>query len=778
MKRLISKMKQMKLGNKGLTIVELVCAIAIFGVLSATIGGIMVFGARSYQNSTKEVELQRESQLTANQISDLIIDTTSSVSYVESAGATRTLVIQQGNRKYEVTYRVAEQDIVFTEYEVAVGGDVLLGEANQLMASNVVDFEAKGVDKFQQTGSLQLRLKFASGSRGYESWYTISARNGMVEEAEVELTASIITEPSYIIEPNENLELKATVVGPANTAVRWSVANASDESNTYTVVNEGRHYLHAGVNESSDTMQLTVETEETKDGVPLATETIPVNVRRVTGITVDGNPVGANEYVAGAEYKVTAAIAGTNLDRVLGVEYDDVDHYKDPYKVNWTYVLKDEAGNIISNAGDYFEFTSGKEGAISTFGVKLKQDMGDLILTVTATAAHPAGDNKSGIPYNTGIKGSWVLDAPAAPSPLDGKSLDSVKIIPISLEAFNPKYISVVKTTGFTYEEQQTDLTYYWSVDEPHSNCVAEYVGGNTGKTLQLKIHETEENVNKVITIRLRVTSTSLSALAGTPVYVEDAVTYIIPRVGDRGDSYLERGKDGNDNIIITYSNVNEGYEYTNMVGDANTCHEMYLCDEYGNIIENPPLDISQYVSLLTYQKQIFVNIKTGLPSGQDYYIKAIVHLQRYNSEIGGWTTWDYSRVIYIPAVTIVGNYTTTEWNGLYTSYHECVYYNMAGFNINKWKNGFYEVEVVDLQYTAPEGVVVNATFAQTNEKVQSENLMFMGFNFTCVNNSGMPDYQVYNEHTTVVESMTVKISAKDDPNVYDYATVKFTNDR
>ena len=71
-----------KLNNKGLTLMELICAIAILAIVTASIGSVMVVSARSYQRDSDEVSLQQEAQVTANQIADLVIDSTAgAVSY-------------------------------------------------------------------------------------------------------------------------------------------------------------------------------------------------------------------------------------------------------------------------------------------------------------------------------------------------------------------------------------------------------------------------------------------------------------------------------------------------------------------------------------------------------------------------------------------------------------------------------------------------------------------------------------------------------------------------
>lgn len=86
--------------NRGLTLVELLCSIAILSVLAAAVGSVLVVSAKNYQRGTSEINLQQEAQLTANQIADLIIDTTAPLQYDAAAN---TLTVNKAGVEYQVT---------------------------------------------------------------------------------------------------------------------------------------------------------------------------------------------------------------------------------------------------------------------------------------------------------------------------------------------------------------------------------------------------------------------------------------------------------------------------------------------------------------------------------------------------------------------------------------------------------------------------------------------------------------------------------------------------
>lgn len=60
-----------KLGDKGLSLVEVICAVAIFSVIVATVGGVLVFSARSYQKGSTESEISRKPSLRQTELAAL-----------------------------------------------------------------------------------------------------------------------------------------------------------------------------------------------------------------------------------------------------------------------------------------------------------------------------------------------------------------------------------------------------------------------------------------------------------------------------------------------------------------------------------------------------------------------------------------------------------------------------------------------------------------------------------------------------------------------------------
>ena len=67
--------------NKGFSLVELIVVIAIFSVVGVVIGGFLLAANRSYAVSANELDIQEEAQLVANQMQEMILDTSFGISY-------------------------------------------------------------------------------------------------------------------------------------------------------------------------------------------------------------------------------------------------------------------------------------------------------------------------------------------------------------------------------------------------------------------------------------------------------------------------------------------------------------------------------------------------------------------------------------------------------------------------------------------------------------------------------------------------------------------------
>ena len=412
----MEKFRKGKKDNRGLTLVELICAIAILSILTTAVGSALVVSAKNYQRGSTEIDLQQEAQMTTNQIADLVIDSTSDISYSGGApGVDKTMEIIKGDRAYVISFKAVDMKLTYSEYIVHADMSRTAVAVDQLMAEYVKEFSAE-VSDFAKDGVMQLTLKFEKGDRNYASSYTVTARNGMASVSAGDAAATIVTESQIVLEPNEEYELSATVTGTADTTVHWNLSGNTDSATQILYdAGIGQWKLKVGTAETASELQLLVMTNaKREDGVtPLAQQAVQVLIRRVTGITLNVSLLEGTALNSGAKYQITASFSGSNLDKITGIPSDN--NYIDPRKVDWTYLYtisgkevggEDWYGSPSSQAECYSILV--EEDASLT--LVLNRDMGNNEqLTITAVAKHPHGTeigdasvqtNKTGIYYD------------------------------------------------------------------------------------------------------------------------------------------------------------------------------------------------------------------------------------------------------------------------------------------------------------------------------------------------------------------------------------------
>lgn len=384
--------------RKGFTIVELICSIAIFSIIMTSVGSALVISARSYRNGNVELGLQQQAQIASNLLTNLIIDSddvqvSDGQLKVEKQGVIYTVILSGGELKYYTSVDSTERTL----------------------AENIADF----VISQPEGGNVNFSLKVESGGRSYESDYHVTPRNAESPDGHTLPGADVrvIVENKLILEPNQTYELSVRVVNTTNTGFTVDTTGGGINSPETQITTVG------------STIQIKVGSTETdsfhfrviSDADPAKYQDVTVLIRRINDISVNGYKTGGSVNRVGAEYKVSAVLAGTNLEKEPGAWYD-VD-YVPPYTTHWAYEFtKEQEDGSISTypASDYIEITGqGVEGNIPYITFKLKQNMTEgCKLRITSTALHPEGrdladstteTNKSGLKYDT-VSGFWELE--------------------------------------------------------------------------------------------------------------------------------------------------------------------------------------------------------------------------------------------------------------------------------------------------------------------------------------------------------------------------------
>lgn len=404
-------------GNKGLTLVEVICAVAIFAVIAATIGGVLVFSAKSYHRGSTESEVQQEAQFAANRISGIIQNATE-VEYDSSK-----LTMKQGNLVHEVL--LVDTDLKYKEIEKDDSGAVVSEGSLQTLAGNIKEFSAD-VSEFDKARTVILDMTVAKNDKEYPVRYTMNARNEEITVSTSALppTASIhVDDNNLILVPGESYTVGVNVRGTdrpfeASGSAGISVSKTAS-SFTVTVDNDNRN--------SNAMVTLSVKDEA---GTELCSKMVNVDIRSVSSVRLQKSQDTANK-----EYTFYADVDCLNPDKIVGGSNES--NYKNPFMVEWTgklFVCSSTPGNFDTEIGsfsildeddgtgknklfcsnadvakyicidDSYPAYASREEEKSLkrpyLKIKLTEDFdSNTKLVVRATAKHPMGHNKASSPY-------------------------------------------------------------------------------------------------------------------------------------------------------------------------------------------------------------------------------------------------------------------------------------------------------------------------------------------------------------------------------------------
>lgn len=400
--------KHRKLGNQGLSLVELLCSLAILGMLTMVVSSVLVVSANGYRHGNAETGAQQEAQLVANQITDLLIDTSAHgvAPQVHFDDATKTLTITQENIGYEVVQVGTE--LYFSRYELDAAGTRINQTIPQLMAENLkeetffVDYSA-----FSETGNVSVEMVYMKGAEEYPAAFNVTARNKektpeTVPTVELKVPTEIIQEPGQ-----DFYQIKANVTGSAGTVTYTYECEGNTDENTMV---DSYGTVKVGQYETANMFR--VKVTATVSGAAGTTDRVKfvrVYVRRVTTVSLNGSLEAGVNYKNGARYLLNYSVDGNNLAKAVGTDYDDPTNlsdpdiaknlYVDPYRVDWTV---SSTGSTTTHLG--VDATTGRVVLV------LNGDMADgEEITVTARAIHPRGANKSEKNYFPGAEAKWVL---------------------------------------------------------------------------------------------------------------------------------------------------------------------------------------------------------------------------------------------------------------------------------------------------------------------------------------------------------------------------------
>lgn len=170
--------------NRGLTLVEVLITVVILSIVVAVAASFMVTGSKSFVKGNAEANLQKEAELTANQIGDMIIDVNGGVDKTDDVGKTELVMYHEtqdigGTPKYikETVVWYKSGDKMYyckwnVTYDSAAGSyNEVADVTEQLLAENVSLFEVdlETADETASDGTTSEVVRSVRITVGYEN---------------------------------------------------------------------------------------------------------------------------------------------------------------------------------------------------------------------------------------------------------------------------------------------------------------------------------------------------------------------------------------------------------------------------------------------------------------------------------------------------------------------------------------------------------------------------------------------------------------------------------
>ncbi len=160
--------------NGGFTLLELVIATAIMGLISLTVAGFMSTGARTYSAIHYNLRLQYISQLALGQIEHHTLNCNQSIAW-DASTQTLTLVEIQTDGQTLTRVFVQKADALYYGEQVGTAPDTI--EATALVAEYVADFSANILPVVGEKEAVTLTLKLKHRGKEHTMSRTVALRN-------------------------------------------------------------------------------------------------------------------------------------------------------------------------------------------------------------------------------------------------------------------------------------------------------------------------------------------------------------------------------------------------------------------------------------------------------------------------------------------------------------------------------------------------------------------------------------------------------------------------
>jgi len=216
-----------KIDNYGFSLVEILIAMAILGVVSLTIYSFMMQGSRFYGKQYADADIQSEAQLVANTISDLIVDCEVNISYdntisnsINPTGSSGVIyaegkALEISNSDYQFIIFHNGSNLFYLERRPSASNSGVYEAYDinnaELLAENITAFD---VDLSRVSGKgkgkniVTFTMTYESTGRSYSGNYQVNLRNNVSVsgnnltpiDTEANCTALVVTPNPYYVD--------------------------------------------------------------------------------------------------------------------------------------------------------------------------------------------------------------------------------------------------------------------------------------------------------------------------------------------------------------------------------------------------------------------------------------------------------------------------------------------------------------------------------------------------------------------------------------------------
>ncbi len=163
-----------KINNKGLTLVELMIAMAIATIVIGSITYFMATSTKSYRKANDEITLQIEAQTILNQLNELIIEAYN----VKMDNTTNTLTIFRGDMTYFI--KLDNSRLLLNKKQSGLGATI--GDTWILFGEYIRTFEVKDTGNNNDNSSILISFELSKNGSAYQVSNSLIALRNKIKE--------------------------------------------------------------------------------------------------------------------------------------------------------------------------------------------------------------------------------------------------------------------------------------------------------------------------------------------------------------------------------------------------------------------------------------------------------------------------------------------------------------------------------------------------------------------------------------------------------------------